>query len=147
MNFYLRTAKSEMVEDFCKKKGLRSFGMPILRGSGNHMFKGDKYRFLVMDRYSKDLDKIFQGGKQVFSQKTAFQLAIKIIDTLEYIHSKGYAHNDIKAQNLMLGHGSSKENDVYLVDFGLVSKYQTMKHENCVNLQKTRNNTKAIIPK
>ena len=124
MNFYLRTAKSEMVEDFCKKKGLRSFGMPILRGSGNHMFKGDKYRFLVMDRYSKDLDKIFQGGKQVFSQQTAFQLAIKIIDTLEYIHSKGYAHNDIKAQNLMLGYGSSKENDVYLVDFGLVSKYQ-----------------------
>ena len=124
MNFYLRTAKSEMVEDFCKKKGLRSFGMPILRGSGNHMFKGDKYRFLVMDRYSKDLDKIFQGGKEVFSQQTAFQLAIKIIDTLEYIHSKGYAHNDIKAQNLMLGHGSSKENDVYLVDFGLVSKYQ-----------------------
>lgn len=123
MNFYLRTAKQEMIEDFRKKRSLKSFGMPVLRGSGNHLFKGDKYRFLVMDRYSKDIDKFFQGGKQVFSEKTAFILAVKILDTIEYIHSKGYVHNDIKAQNLMMGYGNGKENDVYLVDFGLVSKY------------------------
>ena len=43
MNFYLRTAKQEMIEDFRKKKSLKSFGMPVLRGSGNHLFKGDKY--------------------------------------------------------------------------------------------------------
>ena len=43
---------------------------------------------------------------------------------MEYIHSQGYVHNDIKAQNLLLGHGRKKENDVYLVDFGLVSKYK-----------------------
>ncbi len=42
---------------------------------------------------------------------------------LEYIHAQGYVHNDIKAQNLLLGHGRQAENDVYLVDFGLVSKY------------------------
>ena len=124
MNFYLRTAKLDMVQEYTKKKGLKSFGMPILRGSGNHMFKGQKYRFLVMDRYSKDLDKYFQGGKQTFSLKTGLTLGIRILDTLEYIHSKGYLHNDIKAQNLMLGYGNGKENDVYLVDFGLVSKYR-----------------------
>ena len=123
MNFYLRTAKPEMVEEFRKEKSLKSFGMPILRGSGNHTLNGQKYRFLVMDRYSKDIDKIFHGGKQVFSQRNAFNLTIKVLDILEYIHSKGYLHNDIKAQNMLLGYGGSKENDVYLVDFGLVSKY------------------------
>jgi len=46
------------------------------------------------------------------------------IDVLEYIHSKGYVHNDVKAQNLLLGYGRANEHDVYLVDFGLVSKYE-----------------------
>ena len=70
------------------------------------------------------LQKLFQTGKKRFSDQVTYNLAIKIIDVLEYIHSKGYAHNDIKAQNLLLGYGRTKENDVYLVDFGLVSKYQ-----------------------
>ena len=30
-------------------------GMPVYRGSGSHTFKGTKYRFLVMDRFGKDL--------------------------------------------------------------------------------------------
>ena len=77
-----------------------------------------------MDRFGKDLQKLFQTGKKRFSDQVTYNLAIKIIDVLEYIHSKGYAHNDIKAQNLLLGYGRTKENDVYLVDFGLVSKYQ-----------------------
>ena len=99
-------------------------GMPCLRGNGSHIYKNEKYRFLVMDRFGKDLQKLFQTGKKRFSDQVTYNLAIKIIDVLEYIHSKGYAHNDIKAQNLLLGYGRTKENDVYLVDFGLVSKYQ-----------------------
>ena len=123
MNFYIRAAQPDSVEDFRKARGLKSFGMPCLRGSGSHMHKGEKYRFLVMDRFGKDLQKIFQTGKKLFSDRVTYNLALKIIDVLEYIHSKGYVHNDIKAQNLLLGYGRTKENNVYLVDFGLVSKY------------------------
>ena len=124
MNFYIRAAQPSYVEDFKKAKGLKSFGMPCLRGSGSHVYKNEKYRFLVMDRFGGDLQKIFQTGKKCFSDRVTYNLALKIIDVLEYIHSKGYVHNDIKAQNLLLGYGRTKENDVYLVDFGLVSKYQ-----------------------
>ena len=124
MNFYIRAASETYVEEWKKKKNLKSFGMPCLRGSGSHMYNGKKYRFLVMDRFGKDLQKIFQTGKKLFSPKVTYNLALKVIDVLEFIHSKGYCHNDIKAQNMLLGFGRTKENDVYLVDFGLVSKYQ-----------------------
>lgn len=124
MNFYIRAAQPQMVEEFKKAKNLKSFGMPCLRGSGSHLVNGTKYRFLVMDRYGKDLQKVFQSGKKLFSDKVTFNLALKVLDSLEYIHAKNYVHNDIKAQNLLLGYGRSKENDVFLLDFGLVSKYR-----------------------
>ena len=41
--------------------------------------------------------------------------------SLEYLHSRGYTHNDVKAQNLLL---DSSGCDVYLVDFGLASKFK-----------------------
>jgi len=124
MNFYLRAAQPEKVAEFKKQNNLTSLGMPVHCGSGSHTFKGDKYRFLIMERFGKDLQKIFQTGKKKFPPKAAYTIAVKVLDTLEYIHAQGYVHNDIKAQNLLLGHGRTRENDVYLVDFGLVSKYQ-----------------------
>ena len=77
--------------------------MPVHCGSGSHTFKGDKYRFLIMERFGKDLQKIFQTGKKKFPPKAAYTIAVKVLDTLEYIHAQGYVHNDIKAQNLLLG--------------------------------------------
>jgi len=124
MNFYIRSAQPASVEEFKKAKNLKSFGMPCLRGNGSHVHKGEKYRFLVMDRFGKDLQKIFQTGKKIFTDKVTYNLALKVLDVLEFIHYKGYCHNDIKAQNMLLGYGRTKENDVYLVDFGLASKYQ-----------------------
>mgnify|MGYP002048367730 CR=1 FL=1 len=113
MNFYIRAAKPQEVDDYRTRKGLTSLGMPVHKGSGSHIFKGDRYRFLVMDRLGKDLQKIFLSGKQTFPLQAAFNIAIKVLYSLEYIHSKGYVHNDIKAQNLLLGHGRTKENDLF----------------------------------
>lgn len=46
---------------------------------------------------------------------------------LEFIHSNNYVHGDIKAQNLLLGFKKGTENQVYLVDFGLVEKVNPKK--------------------
>lgn len=45
------------------------------------------------------------------------------IDILEYIHSHGYVHNDMKASNLVLGCPEQGQAPVYLVDFGLACRY------------------------
>ena len=57
MNFYIRAAQPDAVAAFAKTCGVPggALGMPAYRGSGSHTFKGEKYRFLVMDRFGRDL--------------------------------------------------------------------------------------------
>ena len=45
----------------------------------------------------------------------------QVLDCLEYIHSRGFTHNDVKAANLLQG---PEPASWYLVDFGLVVKFQ-----------------------
>ncbi|CAF2740363.1 VRK [Lepeophtheirus salmonis] len=124
MHFYVRAATPNNMDAYKKEHGIKDIGIPCFRGKGLHTYKGQSYRFLIIDRYGKDLQKIFQTGRKIFAPKAAYNFS-KFMDALEYIHSQGYVHNDLKAQNLLLGHGRTKENDdVFLVDFGLVSKYK-----------------------
>lgn len=96
-----------------------------------------KYRFLVMQRFGDDLQKKLQSVNHTFDLKTTYTIAKKVIDILEYIHSFGYIHADIKASNLLLGRsyaptpkgkGVAEANgihsEVWLVDFGLVEKFR-----------------------
>ncbi|KAJ8942067.1 hypothetical protein NQ318_004092 [Aromia moschata] len=102
MNCYLRIAKSHTIEEWKAEKNLSFLGMPHYVASGSHMHKGEKYRFLILPKYEKDLEKMFQE-KKCFNLKTVLTISIQIVDVLEYIHKKGYVHSDIKASNIMLG--------------------------------------------
>lgn len=46
------------------------------------------------------------------------------MDALEYIHSKGYAHADIKGPNILLSYGDNIS-EAYLVDYGLAYRFRT----------------------
>ncbi|BES87575.1 serine threonine-protein kinase [Nesidiocoris tenuis] len=121
-NFYMKFATPDKVNAWKKKERITNFGMPVYLGSGTHMCNGTKYRFLVMDRYGKDLWSLFLKAK-TFPEHTVYKCAIQIIDTLRYIHSIGYVHGDIKGANLLLGIKPGTTNTVFLVDFGLACKF------------------------
>lgn len=44
---------------------------------------------------------------------------------MEYVHSNGYAHADLKAANLMTGMAKTDGSQIYLIDFGLVKRFMT----------------------
>lgn len=129
MHFYMKVAKPEQIEEWKKLKPLKLLGMPRYLGSGSHEFNGQKYRFVVMDRYGRDLWSIFLQNKRVFTLPTVLKVGLQIIDVLQYIHSKTYVHADIKGGNLLLGLQKGTENQVYLVDFGLASHYSQREYK------------------
>lgn len=81
-------------------------GLPHFVASGSHSSNGEKYRFLIMPKYHQSLEAVFRK-RRVFNLKTVLVIAMRIMDTLEYIHSHGYIHSDIKASNIMLGYQKS----------------------------------------
>ncbi|KAF2904286.1 hypothetical protein ILUMI_01889 [Ignelater luminosus] len=123
MHFYMRNAKPEDIEAFKKERKLSSLGMPKYLGSGSHEHNGTKYRFVVMEKFGSDIWKIFLENNRRFPADIVFKLGIQILDVLEYIHSRGYIHADIKGANILLGLNQNPPTQAYLVDFGLCSHY------------------------
>jgi serine/threonine protein kinase len=78
---------------------------------------------LVIDFLGKSLENlIIQCG--CFSPKTVLMLADQMISALEYFHSTGYVHCDVKPENFMMGCGQRYAN-AFIIDFGLARRYRT----------------------
>ncbi|KAF2886761.1 hypothetical protein ILUMI_19412 [Ignelater luminosus] len=101
-NCYILIAKPEMIENWKKTNGLKHLGIPHYVASGSHNAGEKKYRFLIIPRFDKDLDEILEANECKFNLKTVLTIALQIIDVLQYMHSKGYVHSDIKASNIVL---------------------------------------------
>jgi vaccinia related kinase len=70
------------VDEWKKLKNLKLLGMPRYLGSGSHECNGQKYRFVVMDKYGKDLWSIFLQNKRVFTLPTVLRVGLQVVSII-----------------------------------------------------------------
>jgi len=124
LHFYCRATKKEDLDNFAAKNNINHLGVPDLKGHGSFIHRKKKLRFIVMPRYGTDLQTKIDESKENLSLESTSHLATQIIDSLEYLHSQGYVHKDLKANNMIFKRDQKGMNDkLFLVDFGLASRY------------------------
>ncbi|XP_042055590.1 casein kinase 1-like protein 3 [Salvia splendens] len=94
-------------------------GVPGIKWSG---VNGDE-NVLVIDLLGPSLEDLFVYCGRKFSLKTVLMLADQMITRIEFVHSKGLLHRDVKPDNFLMGLGR-KANQVYIIDFGLAKRYR-----------------------
>ncbi|MCQ2821234.1 MAG: protein kinase [archaeon] len=84
--------------------------------------KKKEENYMVMELLGKSIDKLFSQCKKTFSVKTVMLIGLQMIERIEYVHSKGYIHRDIKPGNFLIGLGQNRSL-IYIIDFGLAKAY------------------------
>ncbi|XP_044463893.1 casein kinase 1-like protein 3 [Mangifera indica] len=94
-------------------------GVPSIKWYG---VDGDD-NVLVLDLLGPSLEDLFVYCGRKFSLKSVLMLADQMITRIEFVHSKGFLHRDIKPDNFLMGLGR-RANQVYIIDFGLAKRYR-----------------------
>ena len=120
------------------KKSCNYLPIPEYVAHGKHTHQQSNLRWLVMPYFAGgDLHSVVKSCKnEKLPRNFVNRLAIQMIHALKYMHDHNYAHADIKGMNILLDKkiGSkdfAKKLDfkAYLVDFGLVAKFDETKTE------------------
>uniref|UniRef100_A0A182UZM2 non-specific serine/threonine protein kinase n=1 Tax=Anopheles merus TaxID=30066 RepID=A0A182UZM2_ANOME len=122
-HFYRKICKVDDIERYRKLRKLKHLGMPQYLASGSHTLNGVKHRFLVIPRFGASLQSVYVQNGNCLPLATVCRAAMQMLDVLEYIHSNQYVHADLKGDNILFGMGDRGRERLYLVDFGMASRF------------------------
>ena len=88
--------------------------------------QNNEYNILIMQLMDKSLEELINIYK-TFSIKTTCLLAYQMINILKFIHDNHIIHRDIKPDNFVMGINEKNQN-LYILDFGLAKKYRSSKN-------------------
>ncbi|KAK5873930.1 hypothetical protein PBY51_018925 [Eleginops maclovinus] len=117
-NFLQRAAKPASVDRWIKQNKMDFLGIPSCVGFGPH---AESYRFLIFPNMGQSLLSVMEEEDELLSEKAVLQLACRILDVLQYIHSNEYVHADINAENIYIKPGQKTQ--VYLVGYCHAFRY------------------------
>ncbi|XP_047436173.1 inactive serine/threonine-protein kinase VRK3 isoform X2 [Mugil cephalus] len=117
-NFLQRAAKPTSVDKWIKQNKMDFLGIPSCAGFGLH---ADSYRFLIFPDMGQTLLSVMEDENELLSEEVVLQLACRILDVLQYIHSNEYVHADINAENIYIKPGQKSQ--VYLVGYCHAFRY------------------------
>ena len=141
---YFRTGEEVAIKRIEKSKGSFKHEIKIcnyLRGKSgiyNIRWYGSdlNYYYVIFDLLGKSLSEyLMTTSENKFSPSTVRYLGKQILDIIEYIHSKGIIHRDIKLDNFMMDRKNLCQ--VYLIDYGLSKTYLNNKNK---HIEETDNN-------
>jgi len=81
---------------------------------------GGDYAFFVYDLCAGDLHSVLRKLSSFRKDELIKRAFVQIIDALEYCHSRGVYHRDLKPDNILVS-SQSEDMDVYIADFGLAT--------------------------
>lgn len=79
--------------------------------------------YMVMEELGSSIESLFIKTRRYFSLKTVLQIGYQALNLLEFVHSQGYIHRDVKGDNFLMGTKEGRD-ILYIIDFGLAKRFQ-----------------------